>query len=178
MLITSRQAEDEAVMQAAYELCASARTAPKARGIDYLDTMVITGEEKDKLAEEMRKHCNYDESNFFFRDSKNVDASTAIVLIGTVDDKTRGLGKDCSYCHYDGCGDCAAKNGVCVFTMIDLGIALGSAVAKASDLNMDNRIMYTIGKAAVSLGYMDEKYKVVMGIPLSVSGKSPYFDRK
>lgn len=178
MLITSDKAEEQAVLQAAYELCAAVRTAPKARGIDYLDTVIVTDEDKDRLAEEMRRHCDYDETNFFYRDSKNVDASTAIVLVGSEDAKTRGLGTDCSYCHYNGCADCAAQGGVCVFTMIDLGIALGSAAAMASDLHMDNRIMYTIGKAALSLGLMDPKYKVIMGIPLSVTGKNKFFDRK
>jgi len=37
--------------------------------------------------------------------------------------------------------------------------------------------MFTIGKAAASLGLLGE-YRLIMGIPLSVSGKSPYFDRK
>jgi len=37
--------------------------------------------------------------------------------------------------------------------------------------------MFTIGKAAASLGLMGE-HELVMGIPLSVSGKSPFFDRK
>jgi len=32
------------------------------------------------------------------------------------------------------------------------------------------------GKAAASLGLLGE-HKLIMGIPLSVSGKSPFFDR-
>jgi len=44
------------------------------------------------------------------------------------------------------------------------------------DHRIDNRIMFTIGKAASTLGMMPE-CKVIMGIPLSVSGKSPFFDR-
>jgi uncharacterized ferredoxin-like protein len=59
---------------------------------------------------------------------------------------------------------------------MDLGIALGSAVALVSDNRVDNRIMFTIGKAAAALGFLGE-YNLIMGIPLSVSGKSPFFDR-
>ena len=38
--------------------------------------------------------------------------------------------------------------------------------------------MFSVGKAAASLGLPGEKCQMVVGIPLSVSGKSPYFDRK
>jgi uncharacterized ferredoxin-like protein len=56
-----------------------------------------------------------------------------------------------------------------------MGIALGSAVKIASLLNVDNRIMYRIGAAARHSGLVD--WDFVMGIPLSVTGKSIYFDR-
>jgi uncharacterized ferredoxin-like protein len=42
-------------------------------------------------------------------------------------------------------------------------------------LNADNRIMYTIGTAARELGIIDADF--VMGIPLSATGKSIYYDR-
>ena len=58
---------------------------------------------------------------------------------------------------------------------MDLGITLCSAVKLADDLGIDNRMMYTIGVAAQSLGLLDSD--VIIGIPLSVTGKNPYFDR-
>ena len=63
-----------------------------------------------------------------------------------------------------------------MFQLVDLGIALGSAVKLASDLSVDNRMMYTIGSAAKAQKLLDSD--VIIGIPLSVSGKNPYFDRK
>ncbi len=59
--------------------------------------------------------------------------------------------------------------------MLDMGIALGSAVKTASLLNADSRIMYRIGPVAREMGLIDAD--VVMGIPLSATGKSIYFDR-
>jgi uncharacterized ferredoxin-like protein len=56
-----------------------------------------------------------------------------------------------------------------------MGIALGSAVKTASLLNIDNRIMYRAGVAAREMGLIDADF--VMGIPLSATGKSIYFDR-
>jgi uncharacterized ferredoxin-like protein len=37
--------------------------------------------------------------------------------------------------------------------------------------------MFTVDIAAASLGLLGE-YKMVIGIPLSVSGKTPFFDRE
>ena len=59
--------------------------------------------------------------------------------------------------------------------LIDLGIALGSAVKIASDLNIDNRIFYSAGLAAIQTGIM--KADEVQGIPLSIKGKNIFFDR-
>ena len=64
---------------------------------------------------------------------------------------------------------------VCAFRLLDMGIALGSAVKTASNLNVDNRIMYRVGAVARDMELVD--WDFVMGIPLSISGKSIYFDR-
>jgi uncharacterized ferredoxin-like protein len=64
----------------------------------------------------------------------------------------------------------------CVFKVLDLGIALGSAVKTAGLLNVDSRMMYRVGTASLMLGLMPEA-TVAIGIPVSVNGKSIYFDR-
>jgi uncharacterized ferredoxin-like protein len=60
-------------------------------------------------------------------------------------------------------------------SLVNLGIAVGSAVKTASIHNVDNRIMYTIGVAAKRLGLLDAD--VILGIPLSATSKNIYFDR-
>ena len=45
----------------------------------------------------------------------------------------------------------------------------------AQELNIDNRMMYTIGAAARKLRLLDSD--LIIGIPLSATGKNPYFDR-
>ncbi|GAI99436.1 unnamed protein product [marine sediment metagenome] len=59
---------------------------------------------------------------------------------------------------------------------MDLGIALGSAAKMASQLNIDNRIMYVVGAGAKELRLLDSD--LVIGIPLSITRKNPYFDRR
>jgi glycerol-3-phosphate dehydrogenase subunit C len=50
----------------------------------------------------------------------------------------------------------------CAFNSHDLGIAVGSAVSIAADFHADNRVMYSLGKAAVELL---EAYGCVVTVP-------------
>ena len=63
----------------------------------------------------------------------------------------------------------------CVMRMMDIGVALASAAKTASMMNVDNRVQQRVAAAARALGYI--KAEVAMGIPVSVTGKSIYFDR-
>jgi uncharacterized ferredoxin-like protein len=65
---------------------------------------------------------------------------------------------------------------VCTFQAIDLGVALGSAVKLAADLNIDNRMMYTIGATVRQMGLLEAD--IIVGIPLAATGKNIYFDRR
>jgi len=58
---------------------------------------------------------------------------------------------------------------------MDLGVALGSAAKMAMDLNADNRLMFAVGTAARAQGLIEAD--LVIGIPLSIGGKNPFFDR-
>ena len=176
MIFDGKTAEQQAVLNTAFDICAAVRTAPKACGKDHLVTAVLTGGEIDALIYEMRRMAAELDAKFFARDAVNLLSCYAVVLVG-VEEKTRGLNEQCTLCHYQNCSDCAEHGGCCVFDSMDLGIALGSAVSLCADHRIDNRIMFTIGKAAASLGLLGQ-VKLIMGIPLSVSGKSPFFDRK
>ena len=177
MLYNFEDMETRAALNAAAEICAAARTAPKAKGIDHIHTLVLTEADKDAVADEMERIGNTQGAGFFLRDAGNVRDAKVLVLIG-IEEGTRGLNGLCGYCHFDDCAACASGNGVCVYDPMDVGIALGSAAAKAADLRMDSRILFTAGRAALSLGLMGEKVRLICGLPLAVQGKSPFFDRK
>lgn len=177
MRMDSRAAEETAVLRTAQEMCAAARTAPKARGIDEIHTTILTGGELNELADEMDKVGDSLDAGFFHRDADNVRESDAVVLIG-VTYAQRGLSEMCQLCNNHTCDECREKNAVCVYDPLDLGIALGSAVAAAARNHIDNRIMFSAGKAALAAGYFDPKVMLIMAVPLSCKGKNPYFDRK
>ncbi len=186
-ILTSGPIEKEAVEMAASMMAVGARTSPKARGVDSVKTVVLTGNDLEKLAREMKKKVKEKsiELPSFERDADNVRSSAAVLLIGVSRNPKRvELPLNCGACGYKNCKDLLAagrKEGedftgpVCIFQAIDLGIALGSAVKLAGELNIDNRIMYTVGAAAKKLNLLDSD--LVIGIPLSVTGKNPYFDR-
>jgi uncharacterized ferredoxin-like protein len=177
MLINSKTAEESAILNLAYSVCAAARTAPKACGIDHLETAVLTGEDKDRLTAEMRRlgESHGEAGLHFLRDADNVDVSGAVVLVGAKYE-VRDLGEVCKLCGFHNCAACGKAGATCVFTAMDLGIALGSAVSLVADNRVDNRLMFTMGQAAASLGLLGE-YKMIIGIPLSTSGKSVFYDR-
>jgi uncharacterized ferredoxin-like protein len=159
----------------------SAKTAPKTRGEDELDYMLLTGQEKDEVAEEMLKISQEQNNPGFTRDGNNVKDSQALLLIGLKSHSSCGF--ECAACGFDSCGDFDStetegkfKGPNCPFRVLDMGIALGSAVKTAAIHNVDNRIMYRVGVAVMRLDIMDCTF--VMGIPLSVSQKNIYFDRK
>ena len=177
MIHTSSEMEMRAVLDAAARICAAARTAPKAKGEDYIATLVLTDNDKDALADAMERCGEKMGAKFFIRDAGNVRTAQAIVLIGAKEGQ-RGLNEMCRYCHKENCADCNQTNSLCAMDAVDVGIALGSAAATAADLRMDSRILFSAGRAAIEEKLMGEDVTLVFGLPISVSGKSPFFDRK
>ena len=177
MFYHSEEMELRAALDAAARVCAAARTAPKARGIDSIRTAVLTDADKDSVADAMERFGAEQGADFFLRGAGNVRAAKVLVLIGIVEAQ-RGLNGICGYCHHADCAACRANNGVCVYDPVDVGIALGSAAATAADCRMDSRILFSAGRAAQSLGLLGENVRRIYGLPLAVTGKSPFFDRK
>lgn len=175
MMYTYEEAEKRAVYQVAELMMAAARTAPKGCGADNLVALFIDGEEKNTLANQMRKIAKETGEDFHARDGGNVDASTVVVLLGI---KSNPLGlSHCSYCGFENCAATVKAGANCAFNVTDLGIAVGSAVSVAADHRLDNRVMFSAGKAAMELKYFPEDVRVAYGIPLSSSSKSIFFDR-
>lgn len=188
--LKSKEAEQNAVTMVAALMAAAARTAPKAKGVDDTASLVLDGADLERLAQAMEHKATQKPeypASIFRRDANNVRKSQSVLLLG-VTGHPKGIDDplDCGACGYASCQNLLKARGklkvkdfggpTCIFQAIDLGIALGSAVKLAAELCIDNRMMYTIGAAAKEMELLDSD--VIIGIPLSVSGKSPYFDRK
>ena len=175
MIIKEEQFKDDSIADAAKAICLAARTAPKTRGIDVVETAIVLDDSVKTIIGKMKEISERTGRQAYSRNSVSLEQCSCIVLIG-VKRKTQGL-SPCGYCMYKDCKDNEEHNGICAYNNIDLGIAVGSAVSKAADLRLDNRIMWTIGIAAKELGIFDKSVEVILGIPLSVSGKNIFFDR-
>jgi uncharacterized ferredoxin-like protein len=166
----------ETIVDIAQKLMLAARTAPKARGNDNLIIALADGDSIKQLADKMIEMASKYNMPSFERDAKNILLCHAIVLIGT---KINPIGlHKCGLCGFANCDEKRKyPNTPCAFNSHDLGIAVGSAVSLAADFRIDNRIMYSVGQAAIDMNLLGSEAKIVFGIPLTASGKSPFFDR-
>ena len=172
----SAELEREAALQVVALMAAAARTAPKTRGIDNIKVVALESEPvKRKVIAKMKEIAHAEDRPTLERDANNIAASPALLIIG-VEANTAGL--NCGFCGQATCEALEAAKGVCAFNSIDLGIAACSAAAVANQFHVDNRLMYSIGRACLDLRLFDDKVKQAVGIPLSVTGKNPFFDRK
>lgn len=175
MISKSIEIEDRALEQVAELICLAARTAPKARGVDNLVIMIVKAGIKDRLVDEMRRIAKTNNMQFFERDARCLEKAPLVILFGQ---KVKPIGvAPCEYCGYANCQENVRNSGLCAISIGDLGIAMGAAVSVAADHRVDNRIMFSVGKAALNMDLFDEDVKVAYGIPLSASGKNPFFDR-
>lgn len=176
MIRKSREIEERAVETVAELMCAAARTAPKGKGQDNLLTLIVKGATKQRLVEEMRKIAQESGAGFFGRDAGGVEQVDVVVLFGQKV-KTMGV-PNCGYCGYANCAETEKNKGLCAISIGDLGIAVGSAVAVAADCRIDNRIMFSLGRAALNLELFDDKdVKIAYGVPLSITSKNIFWDR-
>jgi uncharacterized ferredoxin-like protein len=74
--------ESEAVNSVAGLMALSARTAPKAVGLDSIKIEIVTGKEQEKLAKQMIKQGTELKIDFFGINGEQVKVSDATLLIG------------------------------------------------------------------------------------------------
>lgn len=175
MIISERDSRKEHILTVARQIMTAGRTAPKAKGQDDMEIMTVIDEDIELLAEAMQREADRTGLKFLLRDADNVSKSDAVILVGA---RNKNQGLNCGYCGYD---SCALKSGnssaACAINHVDVGIALGSMCATATDLRVDSRIMFSIGLGARDMKLMQECHSIY-GLPISISSKSPFFDRK
>ena len=158
----------------------SARTAPKATGKDFVSIKKVTGEDLERLAAAMVEYGKEIGAQNWDRDADSIRRSEAVLLVSL--DQPQAAGLNCGACGYDSCDllpepeeGSEFAGPLCAWRLLDLGIALGSAAKTASIFNADSRIMYRVAVLARKLKLIEGE--IVVGIPISATGKSIYFDR-
>ncbi len=174
MPIKYEKIKDSALKDVAEFMSIAARTAPKTKGQDNLVIIMLNKTDKQKIISEMNEIAKTKNRPSCARDAKGIKNSGSIVVIGV---RKKAMGLDCGFCGYPDCKSLSKTKGVCAYNSMDLGIALGSAASIASRFHVDNRLMYSIGKAAINCGLLGKNVVQAIGIPLSATGKNPFFDR-
>jgi uncharacterized ferredoxin-like protein len=176
-MLKEQDSRIQTIKDVGFKMMLAARTAPKGKGIDNLEIVLVDENDIQLIAGKMREIGSRPATTpAFMRDASNILKADAMVLIGT---KVKSIGL--AYCGLCGFANCSEKenhpDNPCAFNTGDLGIAIGSAVSVAMDARVDNRIMYTVGMAAKELRLLGDDVKIIYGIPLSCSSKNIFFDR-
>ena len=171
----STEWEKTAALHVAALMVAAALTAPKTRGIDNIEAIAIDDEPgRKKLIARMREIATQENRPSLARDAGNIEHAPVVVVIGV---KSNTAGLNCGFCGKPTCAALEESGGICSFNSIDLGIATASAAELAGRFHIDNRVMYSIGRASMDLHLLPNS-RQALGIPLSVTGKNPFFDRQ
>lgn len=174
MLINERDTRRERLLQVANAMMTAARTAPKGKGFDIIEVVLVADDTITELSEAMMSYSESTGLKFIKRDAENILQAECILLIGTRQ-KIHSL--NCGYCGFE---TCDAKNAFpdvpCAINTVDVGIAIGSACAVAADNRVDSRVMFSVGRVAQEMGMM-AGCSSIYGIPISSSSKNPFFDR-
>lgn len=192
-----KRLETEGLEIVARLMAVSARTAPKTGGADLIHTRILTNGEKDAVVAAMReigerkalRRSRKDRAESVIRDwssdAKSIEDSNLLFLVGIQGKKAAHL--DCGGCGFTSCAEMTAavpmprgkadfSGPFCMFRIMDLSLAVGSAAGTAMTHNVDNRIMQKAGVAALELGTL-QPCDLILGIPLSATGKNIFFDR-
>ena len=189
----------EGLKIAAHLMAVSVCTAPKAGGVDWIQSYLTTSEEKDEISKMMQiiGETKGDASSKsskargdairmdWMSDAKAVEAASLLFLIGIQGRKVVGI--NCGGCGFSSCAEMLKHPPLsidevdfpgpfCMFRIMDLSIAAGSAVKSAMDHNVDNRMMQKVGVAVLKMGLL-KPCNFILGIPLSATGKNIFFDR-
>lgn len=173
MIIDERKARKEFMTEVAKQMMTAARTAPKGKGIDIIEIVTLTDDDIAAVSRQMLQMAEETGMKFLIRDSENIQQADAMIVIGT---RQAVQGLNCAYCGYASC-EAKPQAVPCAINAIDVGIAVGSACAKAADLRVDSRVMFSAGWAAEKAGILNGCRQCI-AIPISASSKNPFFDRK
>jgi uncharacterized ferredoxin-like protein len=176
MIINEKEIKTAQVLEIGKQMMLAARTAPKGKGVDNLEMVLVGGEDLNVLADYMDASVERHGRKFFIRDAQNIRVAQAVVVLGT---RLSNMGLNCGYCGFPTCAEKDRQGDLpCAFPLNDLGLAIGSACSMAADCRLDSRVMFSAGVCAMELGWLGSECKVAYAIPLSATGKNPFFDRE
>ena len=140
MIYNERTQRHEQVVVSARQMLTAARTAPKARGVDIIEAILVEGDDLKLLADKMIEIGNERNRPSFIRDAGNVLQAECIVAIGT---RYQSLGLNCGHC---GFATCAERENFSSYSPTVLGgVPEGGGGSQFSTLNFIAKGSKTFG---------------------------------
>ena len=173
MIINQRDDRHAQVIDVARRMLTAIRTAPKAKGLDLIEAIVVEGDDLRRLSDAMLELYAETSRPVYQRDAANILQGDAVVLVGT---HQQPMGLNCGHCGFPSCAD-KPSQATCAFNSMDVGIAVGSACALAADCRVDTRTLFSAGMGAMRLNLLPDCGQV-LAIAVSATSKNPFFDRK
>ncbi len=172
MVYDERDIRKAQALDIAQKMLVAARTAPKGKGVDVVECAVVDGDDLEALACTMEAIGEERGHQFFLRDANCVRQSLCVALVGT---REKAQGAQLRPLRFRHLRRAHARRS-CEVNSADVGIA-PAPPCRAPRLGVDTRIMFSAGLAAQQLGLLGEGVGQVYAIPVSISSKSPFFDR-
>lgn len=174
MIYNERNLREAQALDIAQKMLVAARTAPKGKGIDVLECAVVNGDEKEALAVAMETIGKERGHAFFLRDAGCVRTCQCVVLVGT-----------------------RPKDSIFELRLLRVPRPAARSPPKhlarsmwsmwASRSALPSRVRKPTGSIRAScsplalplntLAYLVKVFSQVLAIPVSISSKSPFFDR-
>lgn len=173
MIINQRDDRHAQVIDVARRMLTAIRTAPKAKGNDLIEAIIVEGDDLKRLSAAMLELYAETSRPVYQRDAANILQGDAVVLVGI---RQQMMGLNCGHCGYPACAEKPAQ-ATCAFNSMDVGIAVGSACALAADCRVDTRTLFSAGMGAMRLNLLPGCGQV-LAIAVSATSKNPFFDRK
>ena len=102
MVYNERDVRNEHVIECAKQMMTAARTAPKAKGVDIIEVMMITGEDIMTLSNTLHQIGEDMGRGGLMRDADNIQSAEAVILIGS---REEAMCLNCGYCGAPTCGE-------------------------------------------------------------------------
>lgn len=150
----------------------SAKTAPKSMGESFLEIISLDKAEKEILTEEMFQMSDELNDDSYGYEGEIIRDAAKVIIIGLKKHPTLDL--DCRACGFKDCDDFAEHRveGIfegpnCVFHLIDIGMAVGSAINTANRHDVRSKISLKGGLAAKNVGISSSNVCIALMIDLS-----------
>jgi uncharacterized ferredoxin-like protein len=189
-----KEANQNAVVMAGRLMLAAATTAPQHGGVGVMEGCLVYGQEEiENMACKLEElsHLKRQWNELFKREANIIRECQAVLLMGCFRSYdpfgiacgrclgNQGLPKDGTKCtkfrETPKLIDAPFPGPVCTYRIFDLGYSVGSALWIAARLFIDTKPRFPVGLAGMKLGYLPRS-KFVVGLPLSITPKSPFDD--